>query len=514
MKTYLLAVFCCIRCILYPGTKIAVAAPTRGQGNQILEKIEKELMKRSFNLWYEIKYIKYNNNIGECYFKNGSYIKIVTMADTARSARANIIFIDEFVKSKKDIIDSVIKKFLVAEREPKFYSKPEYKSYPKERNKEIYCSSAYTKANWGYTKLKGYVDNIILSSRKYFVCTLPYQIAILEGLLSRAQVEDEMSESDFNALTWSMEMECLFYGDAKESFYKFDNINARRILKDPFPKLEDVMIGNAKVPKLLKGERRVLSVDVALMASTKHDNDASSIMINSAIRGGGSVGNYISNYRLIDSLEGITTNDLGMTILRYFNLYECTDLALDTNGVGLGVFDYLILPHYDAVTGIEYSPLTTIDSKDPMAQRCTYPNAKKVIWSIKATENFNSQIAQSLRNAINVGKINLLIDEHDAERKFMESKKYRESSAEDKVSAKMPFYQTTLLVNELINLRVYIKDNKIKQYEKRGYRKDRVSSMQYNNYVVEQLSLKRKRGESDDGYLPQLVFKKPILHKQ
>ena len=51
-------------------------------------------MKQSYNLWYEIKYIKYNNNIGECYFKNGSYIKIVTMADTARSARANIIFID------------------------------------------------------------------------------------------------------------------------------------------------------------------------------------------------------------------------------------------------------------------------------------------------------------------------------------------------------------------------------------------------------------------------------------
>ena len=65
-------------------------------------------MKQSYNLWYEIKYIKYNNNIGECYFKNGSYIKIVTMADTARSARANIIFIDEFVKSRKDIIETAL----------------------------------------------------------------------------------------------------------------------------------------------------------------------------------------------------------------------------------------------------------------------------------------------------------------------------------------------------------------------------------------------------------------------
>ena len=60
-------------------------------------------------------------------------------------------------------------------------------------------------------------------------------------------------------------------------------------------------------------------------------NDASSIMINSAIRSSNSA-NYISNYRLIDSLEGMTTNDLGLTIMRYFYLYDCTDLALDTNG--------------------------------------------------------------------------------------------------------------------------------------------------------------------------------------
>lgn len=184
-----------------------------------------------------------------------------------------------------------------------------------------------------------------------------------------------------------------------------------------------------------------------------------------------------------------------------------------TKLVGLGVFDYLIMPHYDPITGIEYSPMTTIDPKDAMGQRCSYPNAKRVIWSIKASENFNSQIAQSLRNAINVGKINLLIDEHDAERIFMENKKYRESSPEERVSAKMPYYQTSMLINELINLRVYIKDNQIKQYKNRGYRKDRVSSMQYNNYVVEQIALKRRRGESDDGFEPQLVFKRPKLHK-
>lgn len=46
-KTWLLAVFCCIRCILYPGTKICVAAGTRGQSINILEKIKTELVANS-----------------------------------------------------------------------------------------------------------------------------------------------------------------------------------------------------------------------------------------------------------------------------------------------------------------------------------------------------------------------------------------------------------------------------------------------------------------------------------
>ena len=38
-KTFLTAVFCVYKCILYPGTKVIVCARTRGQGTQVLENI-------------------------------------------------------------------------------------------------------------------------------------------------------------------------------------------------------------------------------------------------------------------------------------------------------------------------------------------------------------------------------------------------------------------------------------------------------------------------------------------
>lgn len=53
-KTFLSAIFCCIRCILYPGTKICIASGTRGQSINVLEKIQTELRPCSPELCNEI----------------------------------------------------------------------------------------------------------------------------------------------------------------------------------------------------------------------------------------------------------------------------------------------------------------------------------------------------------------------------------------------------------------------------------------------------------------------------
>ena len=518
-KTYLIAIFCCVRCILYPNSKIVIASSTRTQGNLVLLKIQDELMKKSANLRYEIadkgkqKDISATANNGECYFKNGSWIKVVTMNDNARGNRANILFVDEFVQTDKHVIDTVLTKFLSSEREPAFLNKPEYANYPREQNKELYASSAWYKSHWSYKKLQTYVKQMVAPTyRKYFACCLPYQIAILEHLLSRERVEDQMSEDDFNELTWMMEMECMFYGDTEESFFRFDNITKRRILKNALPQLKDVMTGKEKVPALTRGERRVLSVDVALMASVKHKNDASSILINCAIPNKN--GGFVSNYLLLEPYEGLTTDELGMYIMRYFYLYNCTDLVLDTNGIGTPVFDYICQDHYDPETGVSYGALTTVNPRDYMASRCKVRNARRCVWSIKANAEFNNQIATYLRNSIDVGKINLLIDQVDAKNTFMENDaKFRKATSKEQIDILMPYVQTTLLIDELINLKTEVNGTKIKLKERSGMRKDRYSSMAYNNYVIERIARKQRSRDDEDGRDFSLQFKKPVIRK-
>jgi len=42
-----------------------------------------------------------------------------------------------------------------------------------------------------------------------------------------------------------------------------------------------------------------------------------------------------------ETFEGLTTDELGIIVMRYFYEYKCTDLVLDTGGLGIGIFDYI-----------------------------------------------------------------------------------------------------------------------------------------------------------------------------
>ena len=278
-KTYLTALFCCVRCILFPGTKIVVSSGTLKQANEVLLKIQDDFMKQSSILRSEIEKCSIGQNDASIYFKNGSWIKTRTSSENSRSARANIIIVDEFRMVDETVLNTVLRKFLTSPRQPKYLNKPEYK-HLQERNKEIYMSSAYFKSSWAYKKAQSYTLNFFDDKKKYFIVGLPYQVSIKEGLLSRAQVEDEMSELDYNELVQQMEMECLWFGDTDGSLFKFDELMARRKLKKAYMPLS-FYNDKTPIPKLTSTEKRILSIDVALMKTTKKKkNDASAIFIN------------------------------------------------------------------------------------------------------------------------------------------------------------------------------------------------------------------------------------------
>lgn len=490
-KSWLISLYCVVRCILFPGTKIVVASGVKAQGIEIISKIDTEFLKNyswgSQNLKNEISYISTSPNNPVCEFKNGSYIHVVTSNDNARHNRANIIVVDEFRLVDLNTINTVLRKFLTAPRQPGYLNNPKYK-HLEERNCEIYASSAWYQAHWSYSKAKSYFSNMLDDRRKYVCVGLPYQLAIKEGLLSRAQVEDEMSEEDFDPISWKMEMECIFYGDSDGAFYKYDDLSKCRKIRNAYLPLSMYEKRGINVPDLAPQERRIMSVDVALMASRKHNNDAAAMWINVAIPNGTV---YMSNYVFIKTFEGLTTDELGIEIMRNFYKYKCTDLVLDTQGNGLGVYDFIIKEQYDASTGETYEAMTSCNNQE-MAERCKVKTANKVVWCIKATADFNSNAAQLLRAGIMNGNINLLCGEFEAEDIIKKLPNYAKMSDREKADLMLPYVQTGFAINEMINLEYEIVNNKVKIKERSGMRKDRFSSIQYNNAIVQELNTKLK----------------------
>lgn len=94
-KSWLTALFCVVRCILFPGSKICVVSSTRAQANEVLQKITDDFMKKygfgSDNLRREILDYTIGAQKAVINFKNNSWIKVVTASDTARGNRANVL---------------------------------------------------------------------------------------------------------------------------------------------------------------------------------------------------------------------------------------------------------------------------------------------------------------------------------------------------------------------------------------------------------------------------------------
>ena len=498
-KSFLIAIFACVRCILYPGTKVVITSGTRGQSINVLEKIQTELLRVSPNLRNEIDMdeTKFSGQDAKVMFKNSSYIKVVTASDNARSNRANILIVDEFRMVKKDTIDTVFKKFLTSRRMPPYKELTEAErkaEYAKEPNKSCFLSSAYFKDHWSYNKMLDTFKLMLDDNKTDFVCGLPYQLSIQEGLLFPEDVETDMLEADFNEIKWSMEMEAMWFGDEDGSFFDFNSISKNRRINYPMlPDKLSSLLGNSqkvKIPPKQLGEKRILSADIALMSSKKHNNDATAVFINQMMPT--KAGRYTNNIVYSDTFEGLHTEDQALIIRKMYDEFQCDYIVLDCTGLGLGVYDALVRDMVDPDTGEVYPALSCYNNQE-MAERCTVKGADKVIWAIKGNPTINSECAVLLREGFKSGKIRLLVTEYDGESLLSDIKGYGSLSPSEKTKLQMPYVHTTLLIDELVNLQHDESGGRVRVFEKTGRRKDRYSSLSYNYYVATQLESKLGR---------------------
>lgn len=272
------------------------------------------------------KETKVNGTMAKVMFKNTSVIKVVTASDTSRGNRCNVLLLDEYRLINKDTIDTVLRKFLTLRRMPRYsqLSDEERKiEYAKEKNLTMYLSSAYFQDHWSYTKCLDTFKAMMDDSRRQFVCGFPYQLSIAEGLLDPETVADEMSESDFSDIKFSMEMCAEFYGAVEGAFFDFDSVSKNRRIKYPMlpDRLSSKLGGSQSVSIQRKQHKevRILSADIALMSSKKNHNDATAIFVNCMVPT--KSGRYINNIVYTENHEGLRTDEQALIIRKLYDEY-------------------------------------------------------------------------------------------------------------------------------------------------------------------------------------------------
>lgn len=474
----------------------------KSQSREVIEKI-KEIRGESPNLKREISNLNDGTANPRVDFHNGSWIQTVTANDGARSKRANVLVIDEFRMVDQNIITTVLRKFLTAERRPKYLDKPEYAAMT-ERNQEMYLSSAWYKHHWSFRRLQTYFKSMT-EGKKYFVAGIPYQLAIKSKLLNREQVEDEMDESDFDPTLFEMEMECLFFGESEKAYFKHDEIEAnRKVARALYPKHFYQVVKDPKFKQVPKkdGELRMLSADIALMGGKDNDASVFSILILKPTSRG-----YERSIVYMESMDGGTSETHAIKIRQLFEDFDCDYLTLDTAGQGLGVHDLLINPIFDHERNVEYEPWVCINDDD-LAKRCIYPDAKEVIYSVHASAKLNSDIAISFKDGLRTGKIRLLSPENEVKETIRGLRGYYDLEPEFQAELNAPYIQTSLLANEMINLEGERNstNGQIKLTEPRSGRKDRYSSVSYGNYIANILERKLNEENRETSYDDYMFF--------
>lgn len=495
-KTFTIALCANSLALLLPNIKIVVAASTLGQANKIIDYIEKVLCNPKNNIspvmqqFYVDGYVYSVNNKTsngkELHYGNGATIIAVACSENGRSNRANIAILDEARLVKKGDYDSIIEPFLEPYNYKGLFLQP----------KQILMTSARTKDNWVWSKIKLAVHNhYCRHDIKYGFFAGDILTAVANGIQTKMQYQMRMENT--NHYDFDMEYLNLWQGDSENNIFKMDEIHQCQVLQDAFYPISDKQFWEGKTsiscPKQ-EGDIRFVCVDIALSGGVQNDNTI--IMC-----GVYNINTHKRRIEYLTSLNGCNSVNQVIKMKRIYYDYDAEYFVMDSKGVGLGIYDLLTVKTFDDVRNVTYptwcvcmDKLLQISSDDVVTEkldRVMDVNAKEVIIPIAGTKNINSDMHLSVKNNIREKNLELLIDDAEKEAMFIDKDaKWVMKDADTKADLIIPFIETRLLINETMGLNIEVVDKIVRVKEKSGETKDRYMTLAMFSYFSDKLASK------------------------
>ena len=477
-KSFLSMMVLMLRCILYPGCELFITTGGKEQAASITVAKIDEICRLIPALNNEINWdrgvSKKSKDSVEYVFKNGSKINILAARESSRGQRRTGGLMEECVLIDQNALNEIIIPTTNVDRRL-----PDGSRHPEEvvNKSQIYITTAGYKNSFAYEKLIELLVESVLEPDKTMIMGGTWETPVTEGLLNEDFVEELKMSGTFNEASFEREYCSVWSGDAENAYFSSDVFEKHRQLLQP----EYEYSGRSS-----KTAYYVLGIDVGRKGCT---SEVMVIKVTPQVQGA-AIKTLVNLY----SYEEEHFEDQAIKIKKLFFKYKARICAIDANGLGIGLVDYMVKTQIDPETGDTLPPFGVENDDDGFYKKFkTDETVKDAMFLIKANAPINTEAHSYVQTQLSSGKIKFLIDEREAKVKLMSTKLGQEMSPDERAEKLMPFTLTTVLKDQMMNL---VEDNEgvniILKQNNKGIKKDKFSAFEYGLYYIK-LDEERKR---------------------
>ena len=482
-KSFLSMMVLMLRCILYPGSALFVTTGGKEQAASItVAKIE-EICKLIPALNNEINWdrgvSKKSKDDVKYVFKNGSSIDILAARQTSRGQRRTGGLMEECVLIDGDLLNEVIIPTTNVDR-----LLPDGTRHKEEviNKSQIYITTAGWKNSFAYDKLIELLIQGLIEPDEAMIIGGTYETPVKEGLLNEDFVDQLKLSGTYNDESFDREYRSKWSGDVENAFYSAEKFDKHRTLLQP----EYEFSGRSS-----QSAYYVIGVDVGRIGCTTE-----ALIFKVTPQPQGSALKSLVN---IFTYEAEDFEAQAIKLKKLYYKYKARVLAIDANGLGVGLIDFMTKTQVDPDSGEDLIPFGVAGgtNEDIMEQ---YKKVRGIgveenaMYLIKASAPLNTEMYTYASTQMSSGKVRFLIDETTAKTKLMGLKKGQNMTSDERNEYLQPFVLTSVLREQMLNL---VEENEgvniiLKQYN-HGIKKDKFSSFIYGLYYIKLQEDKRGR---------------------
>ena len=486
-KSFLSMMALMIRCILYPNSHLFVTTGGKQQAASITIAKIQEICKLIPGLNNEINWdrgvsTRSKDNV-KYVFKNGSTIDILAARQSSRGQRRTGGLMEECVLIDGDILNEVIIPTTNVDRRLSDGTRHKEENVNKS---QIYITTAGWKNSFAYHKLIEILINSILDPDEYMIMGGTYQTPVISGLLDEDFVQQLRLQGTFNDESFNRQYRSIWSGDVENAFFSSEKFDKYRVLLQPQYEYSGRSAKNAYY---------VFGIDVGRVGCT---TEICVFKVTPQIQG--AAHKTLVNIYTYDA-EHFETQCIHIKHL--YAKYRPRRIAIDANGLGVGLIDYLVKTQ-DTEDGQYLAPFGVYNTDEyPEYKKFITPDTvRDILFLIKANAPINTEAYSYAQTQMFSGKIRFLIDEGLAKTKLMSTKQGQNMNIDERNEYLRPFILTSILKEQMLNL---VEENEgvniILKQSNRSIKKDKFSAFIYGLYYIryeEELNKKkRKRNISD-----------------